>query len=104
MIRENLADGVLDHEEKLCAGLVYAETVVNPGLTEELRKLGAKPMPDSPVQVLARAISPSPAEVDESAMESSRGIAPAGIVELVSFVSVLQLLHRLQGYYGTTGV
>jgi hypothetical protein len=35
-------------------------------------------------------------------LESSRAISPAGIVELVTFVSVLQMLHRLSSFYPTT--
>ena len=34
--------------------------------------------------------------------ESSQAISPAGIVELVTFVSVLQMLHRLSSFYPTT--
>jgi hypothetical protein len=49
-----------------------------------------------------RAISSSPAAVDQSLLESSRAIPPAGIVELVSFVSVLQMLHRLSSFCPTT--
>jgi hypothetical protein len=51
------------------------------------------------VQILARAVSPSPAAVDASVLESSRAIPPAGIVELVTFISVLQMLHRLSSFY-----
>jgi len=40
--------------------------------------------------------------VDRSVLESTREIPPAGIVELVSFVSVLQMLHRLSSFYPAT--
>lgn len=101
MIKDNLgeSESVIGRDDKLAAGLIYAQTVGNPALAEELRALGAREMPDSPTQILARAISPSPAAVDPSVLESSRAIPPAGIVELVTFISVLQMLHRLSIFY-----
>ena len=103
MIKDNLGESVIGRENKLAAGLIYARTVDNPALAEELRALGARELPDSPTQILARAISPSPATVDESVLESSRAIPPAGIVELVTFISVLQMLHRLSSFYPGPG-
>ena len=102
MIEENLGESVIGLENKLAAGLIYARTVGNPSLAQELRALGARELPDSPTQTLARAISSSPAAVDQNVLESSRAIPPAGIVELVSFVSVLQMLHRLSSFYPRT--
>ena len=99
MIKDNLGTGVIGRDEKLAAGLVYARTVGNASLADELRALGARDMPDSPTQMLARAISSSPAVMDQCVIESSRAITPAGIVELVTFVSVLQMLHRLSTFY-----
>jgi hypothetical protein len=99
MIKDNLAESVIGRDEKLAAGLIYARTVGNPSLAGEMQALGAKELPGSPAQALARAISPSPAAVDEGVVESSRAIPPAGIVELVSFLSVLQMLHRLASFY-----
>jgi hypothetical protein len=99
MIKDNLGESVIGRESKLAAGLIYARTVGNASLAEELRALGARELPDSPVQTLARAISPSPAAVDQGVVESSRAIPPAGIVELVAFVSLLQMLHRLSSFY-----
>jgi hypothetical protein len=102
MIEENLGESVIGLENKLVAGLIYACTVGNPSVAQELRALGARELPDSPTQTLARAISSSPAAVDQNVLELSRAIPPAGIVELVSFVSVLQMLHRLSSFYPTT--
>jgi alkylhydroperoxidase family enzyme len=101
MIRDNLAraDSVIGRDEKLAAGLIYADTVGDIALGEELRALGARAQPASPVQALALAIAPSPAAVDQSVVESARAIPPAGIVELVSFVAVLQMLHRLSSFF-----
>ncbi|OGT83723.1 MAG: hypothetical protein A3H91_11545 [Gammaproteobacteria bacterium RIFCSPLOWO2_02_FULL_61_13] len=99
MIKDNLGESIIGRDNKLAAGLIFARTVGNPGLEGELRVLGAKELPDSPIQILARAISPSPATVDRSVVESSRVISPAGIIELVAFISVLQMLHRLSSFY-----
>src|SRR6185295_10124403 len=44
MIMENLAEGmdsVIGRDDKLAAGLIYARTVGDPALAEELRTLGA---------------------------------------------------------------
>jgi hypothetical protein len=102
MIRENLGgESVIGLDNKLAAGLIYAHTVGNPSLAEELRALGARELSDSPTQTLARAISSSPTAVDRGVLGSSRAIPPAGIVELVTFVSVLQMLHRLSSFYPT---
>jgi hypothetical protein len=49
--------------------------------------------------VLARAIAPSPAAVDGDVVASCRDLSPAAIVEVVTFVALLQLLHRLETYY-----
>jgi len=101
MIKENLSDSVVGHDQKLAAGLIYAKSVDNPALEREIRALGGTELPDSPPQALARAISLSPAAVDQDAIDSAGEIPPPGIVELVSFVSVLQMLHRLSSFYPT---
>jgi alkylhydroperoxidase family enzyme len=102
MIKENLSESVIGLDNKLAAGLIYAHTIGNLSLAQELRALGARELPDSPTQTLAGAISSSPAAVNQSVLESSRAISAAGIVELVTFVSVLQMLHRLSSFYPTT--
>ena len=102
MIKENLSESVIGLNNKLAAGLIYAHTIGNLSLAQELRALGARELPDSPTQTLAGAISSSPAAVNQSMLESSRAISAAGIVELVTFVSVLQMLHRLSSFYPTT--
>lgn len=99
VIRDNLGESSISRDNKLAAGLIFARTVGNAELEGELRALGARELPDSPLQNLARAISPSPAAVDQGVLESSRAIPPAGIVELVAFISVLQMLHRLSSFY-----
>ncbi len=51
--------------------------------------------------LLARAVSPSPAEVDASVVAECRraNLSPAAIVELCAWISVLQMLHRLSAFY-----
>lgn len=49
--------------------------------------------------MLARAVAPSPANVDDQVIAASRNLAPAAIVEVVTFIALLQLLHRLDSYY-----
>src|SRR5262249_54031502 len=102
MIRDNLGESVVGREHKLAAGLVYAETVGNASLGEELRRLGPAASGESAVTVLAQAIAPSPARVDEAVIERCREISPAGIVETVTWISVLQMLHRVGSYYRVT--
>ena len=99
MIRDTLGDTVVGRHEKLAAGLIYAHEVGSTHLQADLVALGAHELPDSPVLALARAISPSPAQVDDAVLGSSRAIPPAGIVEVVSFIALLQLLHRLSSFF-----
>ncbi len=52
------------------------------------------------VLLLARTAAPSPAEVNDAVIEATTPhISPAGIVEIIVWLSVLQLLHRLGSYY-----
>lgn len=101
MIRDNLAETVVGHEQKLAAGLTYAQIVGSAALEDDLRALGANELADGPAVELARAISPSPAQIDEAALACASVIPPAGIVELVSFIALLQLLHRLSAFFTT---
>jgi hypothetical protein len=100
MLRDNLdaTTSVTGVPRKLSAGLVFAQAVKNPRLESELRGLG--PVESDPrVEALARAIAPSPALVDDTVVEAARSLAPAEIVELVTFVSVMQLVHRIDSFY-----
>lgn len=76
MIKENLGESIIGHEQKLAAGLTYAKTVDDSALEWEIRALGGTELPESPAQILARAISPSPAAVDQSAIDSARELPP----------------------------
>src|SRR5579871_4436066 len=99
MIVASFGDSVVGLDHKLAAGLIYADAVGNSALADELRALGAKPIGDGPSQRLAAAIAPSPARVDAAVIDACRGLAPAAIVELVAFVALLQLLHRVGSFY-----
>jgi hypothetical protein len=99
MIRDNFCQSVVGREVKLAAGLLHAEAVHDASLAEQLRAAGAKPCAESAVHVLARAASPSPAAVDAEVVAACRELAPAAIVEVVTFIALLQLLHRLESYY-----
>jgi alkylhydroperoxidase family enzyme len=99
MLRDNFCDSVVGREEKLSAGLIYTEAVRNDSLAQQLRAAGATRVAESSVQALARAVSPSPAAVDEGVVTACRELSPAAIVEVVTFIALLQLLHRLESYY-----
>lgn len=99
MIRDNLSETVVGRDEKLAVGLPYASVVQDAPLDAELRALGATERPDSPLEPLARAIAPSPAAVDADVLASCRGLSAAAIIETVTFVALLQLLHRLSSFY-----
>ena len=51
--------------------------------------------------MLARAASPSPAQIDADVVAACRdsGLPPAAIVELVTWLAVLQMLHRLSCFH-----
>jgi hypothetical protein len=99
MLKDTLGESVIGLDAKLAAGAIFADTVGNSGLAAELRALGAKPARDARIERLATAIAPSPARVDSTVIEACRELAPAAIVEIVVFVALLQLLHRIGSYY-----
>jgi hypothetical protein len=98
MLHENFAaaSSEVGLPKKLGAGLVFAETVNNQPLAAILRGIGADAAQAHP---MARAISPSPAQVDQSIVDACRDLSPVAIVETVSFLSVLQVVHRLMSFY-----
>lgn len=58
------------------------------------------PEKEAAVMLLAIAAAPSPAQIDDAVIETVlTHVAPAGIVEIVVWLSVLQLLHRLNCYH-----
>jgi alkylhydroperoxidase family enzyme len=127
MLRDNLdpATTVIGLDQKVMAGLVFAELVNDDLLAQDVRALatrqglgpddlahiarfartGDQPPPDHPastsVLLLARAISPSPVDVDDQVVSHVRtaGLSSQAIVELVTWIAVLQMLHRLTCFY-----
>jgi alkylhydroperoxidase family enzyme len=128
MLRENFNSDttVIGLETKVLAGIIFAAVVADEPLAAEVRVLGSKvgvsssqldeakqfvvnvevepPATDPKIGaalVLARAASPSPAEITASVVEACRqaGLSSPAIVELVAWLSVLQMLHRLSSYF-----
>jgi alkylhydroperoxidase family enzyme len=107
MLREHLAadHSVLGLATTLRAAAIFAETVTNPNLAATVRNLADRAgvdladgaSGDDAALALARAASTSPARIDQATVDGCRrsGLAPDAIIELVSWLSVLQLLHRL---------
>jgi hypothetical protein len=100
MLRDNLdaQTSVIGVPAKLGAGVTFAQVVGNAALAAELRELG-KVEKSEVVETLALAIAPSPSRVNEDVVERCRALAPAAIVEVVTFVSLMQLVHRLEAFY-----
>jgi hypothetical protein len=100
MLRDNLdaASSVIGVPAKVAAGLVFARVTEDGVLESQLRKLGPA-QSDPRVKALAHAIAPSPVRLSSDVVEQCRGMAPAAVVEVVTFVSLMQLLHRVEGYY-----
>jgi hypothetical protein len=109
------------------AGLVYATVVEDDGLAQEARilasragagdldaiaRFAAEPLDfdddeavegaeasHGPAMVLAKAASYTPARVSPRVVAGSRALPAEGVVELVAWLSVLQLLHRVASFY-----
>ncbi len=128
MLRENLnpATTVVGLDVKILAGGIFAAVVADRALGADIQALAAKHgvaeaqldeamrfagAPDAAppgrdpmlraALLLARAASPSPAEVDADVVAACRagGLSAPAIVELVTWLAVLQLLHRLSCYF-----
>jgi hypothetical protein len=129
IIRDNFdaATSVIGLPLKVQVGLVYATVVGSKGLAAEMRSLGnrhgvssekmdavvkfagssTRPSPTADpkqkaILLLARAASPSPAIVDDTTIQDCRtaDLSAASVVEVVTWISILQMLHRLIGFYG----
>ncbi len=128
MLRDNLDPDAttLGLPLKHLAGLVFATVVADAPLAADMRQLaarsrlapadldlavqfakGAAPPPptlDARAQaalLLARAASPSPAVIPAEVIDActASGLPAAAIVELVTWLSVLQMMHRLAAFY-----
>ena len=127
MLREHLDPSTtsVGTSVKVLAGAIFAEVVADGRLAEDVRALAGQAAVDAgrveaavafatgngvapPVDdrreaaalTLARAASPSPARIDAPTVSECResGLPPAAIIEIVSWLAVLQMLHRLTGY------
>ncbi len=122
MLRDNLdpATSVIGLETKILAGIIFASVVEDESLEQEVRALAARhgvsadaldaakraEVPSLNRQrrallSLARAASTSPARVDAAIVRECQeaGLSAAGIVELITWLSVLQMMHRLSSYF-----
>jgi hypothetical protein len=125
IIRDNLdaSASVLGLEAKCLAGTIYATVVADAALARGIESLAdhagvssarvaeaaryasgdgevsALDPKGRAAIALARAISPSPAALDDAAFGSARALEPPAIVELCVWLAVLQMLHRLGAYY-----
>jgi hypothetical protein len=112
MLRENLdpAASVVGIDVKLMAGRIYAAVVGDESLAGDIRALARHAgmdgerldggAPANAALALARAASSSPSRVDASTIEACRqgGLSAEAIVEVVTWLAVLQSLHRLTCY------
>jgi hypothetical protein len=127
MLRENLdpTSSVIGIDVKVMIGSIFATVVSDESLAADVSALArhagvdgeqlvaaaafargertALPGVTGPVKAaltLALAASPSPARVDAAIVEACRQgrLSPAAIVEVVTWLAVLQLLHRLTCY------
>lgn len=94
-IRENFVDGQLSLSAKKAAGRIYAASLDDVELDACLQEAETKTDIDPRIVSLARGIAASPAQVDDAVIAAARQLSPASVVELVSFIASLQLLHRL---------
>jgi len=109
MLRDNLDPGtsVIGLPLKGRVGRIYAEVVGDAGLAAEIEQLSKRlpvPVEDARTEAalrLARAASSSPAQIDTDVVEACRAsrLDAAATVEIVVWLSVLQMLHRLSAYY-----
>lgn len=129
-LRENLSadTSTIGLDIKAMAGVVFAEVISDKALCDEMRIMGLHfgltesqldavqhfasdnnidaPLTDQKqraILLLARAASPSPADITSSVVDICResGLSSPAIVELVTWLSVLQMLHRLSSYFVT---
>lgn len=128
MLRENLnpETTVIGLETKILAGIVFATIVADEPLAVDVRTVAARigvssarlddaarfasnrdadAPADNPAGqaalLLARAASPSPAAVTDDVVDACRqgALSAPAIVELIAWISVLQMLHRLSCYF-----
>jgi len=128
IIRDNLNPqiSVIGLTVKISAGIIYAAVIQDKRFAEEIRVVGTKfgidpeflngvelfgrregefpAVADGKTRsalYLARAASTTPAEIDADIVSLCRtsGMSGAWIVELITWLSLLQMLHRLSSFY-----
>lgn len=127
MLQQNLdpASSVVGVECKVLAGAIFAEIVGDERLADDIGALArhagidrkalgdtiayarsdgvsspAGSRTESASLALARAASYSPARIDAATVHACKdgGLSPAAVVEIITWLSVLQMLHRLTCY------
>jgi alkylhydroperoxidase family enzyme len=94
------AEGIFEALEQLARNQTPTDVKSCKDVMTALQKHAGISEKDAAVILLARAAAPSPAEVNEAVIETTTPhISPAGVVEIIVWLSVLQLLHRLGSYY-----
>jgi alkylhydroperoxidase family enzyme len=128
MLRDNLdpTTSVIGLEAKILAGAIFAAVIEDESLLAEIRLLAVRQhIPPESLDVavqygraagdlppaidhrtatllrLARAASPSPARIDAAVVAECREnqLSSAGVVELITWLAVLQMMHRLTSYF-----
>jgi hypothetical protein len=132
MVRDNCAreGSLLGLDVKHRAGLLFATVLQNETLATEMRalaahtgssdldgarSLGAEALDfedgaavdrvareHGPELLLAKAAAYSPARVTPRVVERASEMAPGAVVELIAWLSVLQMLHRLHSFFDAT--
>jgi alkylhydroperoxidase family enzyme len=112
ILAQNLdpATSVVGIALKVRLGAVFAEVVADHRLAGDIQALArhagndtAGPLDaaaEAAALALARAASYSPAQIDAATVEACHqsGLAPTAVIEIITWLSVLQMLHRLTCY------
>jgi alkylhydroperoxidase family enzyme len=108
-LRDNLdaATSVIGLPLKAQLGRVFAEAIGNNALAGEMevvaqRHPGSVDDPRAQAALrLTRAASSSPAQIDSGTVEAcgKSGLSAAAVVEIVVWLALLQMLHRLSAFY-----
>ncbi|MEO5723989.1 MAG: hypothetical protein ABIQ39_09130 [Ilumatobacteraceae bacterium] len=133
MLRENLdpTTSAVGMETKVLAGTIFATVVDDESLAGDIAALAshagvaperlracaafargqrthppAASAPGEAALVLALAASSSPARIDGSTVDALRaqGLSPEAIVEVITWLAVLQMMHRLTCYTSVEGL
>jgi hypothetical protein len=108
-LRDNLdaATSAIGLPLKAQIGCVFAEAIGNNALAGEMEVVAQRhpgSVDDARAQAalrLTRAASSSPAQIDSGTVEAcdKSGLGAAAVVEIVVWLALLQMLHRLSAFY-----